>query len=155
MAVAKTMTGSRAKVFIDKGNGPTLVGMYDSISYGENIGTDAVFTLGRFSAHEVVPLSYEPIQVNCSGFRIIGDGVHVLPAFPKLQDLLNLEGVTITETDRQTGEVIATIIGCIPQSWSGGNQAKSLSKISVSYIGIKMEDESGPNDEGNDPATLP
>jgi len=154
MAVAKSMAGSRAKVYIDKGNGPVLVGMYDSISYGESIGAEAVFTLGRYGAHEIVPLSYEPIQVNCSGFRIIGDGVHELPAFPKLQDLLRLEGVTISETDRQTGEVIATIIGCVPVNWSGGDQAKSLSKISVSYMGIRLEDESGPNDEGDDPASF-
>ena len=155
MAKAKTMSGSRAKVYIDKGSGPVLVGLYDSISYGENVGAEAVFTLGRYGAHEIVPLSYEPIQVNCSGFRIIGEGAHILPAFPKLQDLLRLEGVTITETDRDTGEVIATIIGCVPVSWGGGNQAKSMSRISISYMGIRMEDESGPNDEGNDPATLP
>lgn len=155
MAVAKTMSGARGKVYIDRGNGPVLVGMFDSISYGENVGTEAVFTLGRFGAHEIVPLSYEPIQVTCSGFRIIDQGVHILPAFPHLQDLLNLESVTITETDRQTGNVIATILNCVPTSWSGGDQAKSLSKVSVTYVGIRMEDESGPNEEGNDPTTLP
>lgn len=155
MSKAKTMSGSRAKVYIDKGQGPVLVGLYDSISYGENIGQEAVFTLGRFGAHEIVPLSYEPISVSCSGFRIIGEGVHMLPAFPKLQDLLRLEGVTIAETDRDTGEVIATIIGCKPASWSGGDQAKSLSRINVTYTGLRLEDESGPNDEGDDPATLP
>jgi hypothetical protein len=155
MAIAKTMTGSRAKVFIDKGNGPVLVGIFDSISYGENIGVEPVFTLGRKGAHEIVPLSYEPVQVTCSGFRIVGQGVKILPAFPKLQDLLRLDSITITETDRQTGETIATIQGCVPTSHSGGNQAKALSKVSVTYVGIKMEDESGPNEEGDAPTTLP
>ena len=141
---AKVMTGARAKIFVDN----VLVGLFDSVSYGANIGAEPIHTLGRFSPNEITPTSSEAIQVQCSGFRIIGQGANVLPKFPKLQDLLNLGTVTLGVTDRQSGSTIMTVTGCVPTSYSTGHSAKSTSKINITYLGVKMEEESGSQSEG-------
>lgn len=149
--MSKTMSGHRAKIFVDN----QLVGLYDSVSYGENIGMEPVFILGRTSAAEIVELSYEAIQVDCSGFRIIGEGVHRLPRFPKLQDILGLGEITLAVTDRESGETVATIIGCKPMRNGQGHNAKQTSRIQVSYMGLILSDEDGDSQEAAGAADLP
>jgi hypothetical protein len=142
---AKVMTGARAIVWVEK----TAVGFFDSCDYSTSIGTEPIFILGRFGAAEIVPTSYEIITLNCSGFRIIGNGGHVLPKMPRLEDLLNLESITITVTDRQdiTGAAILTVHGCVATSYGTGYSAKSTSKIRITYQGVKAHDESGEQTE--------
>lgn len=151
--MAKTMTGARAKVYVDN----VLVGIFDSCSYGVNVGAEPIHLLGRFSPEEIAQTSYEAVAVNCSGFRIIGNGGHVLPKFPKLQDLLSLETITLSIVDRQgalDSAPIATIQNCIPISYSTGYQAKATSRVQVTYLGTHASDEDGDQDEG-DAVTLP
>jgi hypothetical protein len=153
MAKAKTMVGARAKVYVDN----VLVGIFDSVDYTVNIGTEGIFLLGRYSAAEIVPTSYEIVTANCSGFRLIGNGAHVLPKMPKLQDLLNLETVTLAITDRQSpanAQPILTVMNCIPSTHGTGYSAKSTSRLRVTYQGISASDESGAQDEG-DAVNLP
>jgi hypothetical protein len=140
---AKVFVGARAKVYVDD----VLVGLYESCSYGANIGQEAIHLLGRYGAAEITPTSYEAVSVQCSGFRVIGQGVHLLPKFPKLEDLLNLEAVTLAIVDRQGGETIMTVTGCIPVSYSTGVNAKATSRINVSYVGLKLTDENGDQNE--------
>lgn len=149
--MAKTLTGARAVVSVDN----QVVGLFESCSYGANIGVDPIHILGKFSVEEIVPTSYEAISVRCSGFRVVDQGVHLLPKFPKLQDLLALQGITISIRDRQTGENIMTVVGCVPTSYDTAVNARASSRFSVSYTGIKLEDESGSQQELNNPAQLP
>ena len=148
---AKTMVGARAVVKVDN----VIVGLFDSCSYSVNVGTEDIFILGRYSAAEIAPTSYETVTLNCSGFRIVGQGAHVLPKMPKLQDLLNLEYVSISIEDRQSGSLICNVTNCVPVSHSGGYQAKATSRIQVTYKGIKANDESGSQDESAGAANLP
>jgi len=153
MAKAKTFTGARAKVYVDN----VLVGMFDSCTYSVNIGSEAIHTLGRYSPQEITQTSYEAVTVNCSGFRLIGNGGHILPKVPKLQDLLDLEGVTLSMVDRQSdanAEPIMTVVNCLPVNYSTGANAKATSRIQVTYIGTHASDESGAQDEGG-AVTLP
>ena len=153
MAKAKTMVGARAKIFVDN----VLVGLFDSCDYSVSIGTEPIFLLGRYSAAEIVPTSYEIVTLNCSGFRIIGNGGHILPKVPKLQDLLNLENITISVTDRQGAactEPILVAQNCIATSYGTGYSAKSTSRIRITYQGTAVHDESGAQDEG-DATNLP
>jgi len=146
MAKAKVMTGARAIVKVDN----VIVGLFDSCSYAVNIGAEAIHILGRYSPAEITQTSYEAVTVNCSGFRIIGNGGHLLPKVPKLQDLLNLENVTLTMVDRQSkdGESIMDVKNCIPISYSTGANAKATSRIQVTYMGTHAADEAGAQDEG-------
>lgn len=149
MAKAKVFTGARAKVYVDN----VLVGIFDSCSYAVNIGAEPIHILGRYSAAEITQTSYEAVTVNCSGFRIIGNGGHVLPKVPKLQDLLQLETVTLAMTDRQESDpkkaLIMTVQNCIPISYNNGANAKATSRIQISYLGTHAFDESGEQDEAD------
>ena len=153
MAKAKTMVGARAKVYVDN----VLVGLFDSVDYTVTIGTEAIHLLGRYSAAEITPTSYEVVTANCSGFRLIGNGGHILPKMPKLQDLLNLETVVLAITDRQAAansEPILTVQNCVPVNYGTGYAAKSTSRIRMTYQGVVASDESGAQDEG-DAVNLP
>ena len=147
----KTFNGSRAKVYVDD----VLVGLYDSIQHGGALGTEAIHLLGRYSPDEIAITSYEAIQVSCSGFRVIGQGVHVLPKVPKLQDLLQFETIKLSIVDRQTGEETAVIRNCVPANWGEGNQAKATTKFNITYVGTILTDESGDQDESAGATSLP
>ena len=140
---SKTLTGGRAVVSVDS----QVVGIFESCTYGANISVEPVHILGRFGAAEIVPTAYEAVAINCNGFRVVGQGAHVLPKFPKLQDLLNLGAVTISIRDRQTGELIMTAIGCVPTSYNTGVNARQTSRVSVTYTGLKVTDENGDQEE--------
>lgn len=151
--MAKVFTGARAVVSIDN----VIVGVFDSCTYAINIGAEPIHILGRFSPAEIAQTSYEAVTVNCSGFRVIGNGGHVLPKVPKLQDLLALEGITLSMSDRQGeagDEPILTVHNCVPINYSTGANAKATSRIQVTYLGTHAADESGAQDEG-DAVNLP
>ena len=148
--MANTLTGPRAVVSVDN----KVVGIFESCTYGANIGTEPIHILGKFGAAEIAPTSYEAVTVNCSGFRVVDQGVHVLPKMPKLQDLLNLGPVSISIRDRQTGKLIMNAIGCIPNSYNTGVTARATSRVSITYIGLKVTDESGDQEESG-ATTLP
>jgi len=147
MAKAKVFTGARAKVYVDD----ILVGIFDSCTYTVNVGAEPIHILGRYSPSEITQTSYEAVTVNCSGFRIIGNGGHVLPKMPKLQDLLNLETITLAMVDRQKEDntPIMVVQNCIPINYSTGANAKASSRIQVTYMGTHVFDESGEQDEGD------
>ena len=148
MAKAKVFTGARAKVYVDD----VLVGVFDSCTYAVNIGAEPIHILGRYSPAEITQTSYETVTVNCSGFRIIGNGGHILPKVPKLQDLLQLEFVKLDMIDRQgpaDALPVMTVLNCIPINYSTGANAKATSRIQVTYLGTHASDESGPQDEGD------
>lgn len=147
---SKTLTGNRAKVYID-GN---LVGIFDSCNYSLNLGTEDIFILGATAAREIAITSQEVVTLNCSGFRVVGNGVYVLPKFPKLADLMNFQSFTMTVVDRATGASVLTVLGCVPVNNGGNFNAKTTSKVQVSYKGIRSFDESGDSDE-SDAADLP
>ena len=147
MAKAKVFTGARAKVYVDD----ILVGLFDSCTYAINVGAEPIHILGRYSPAEITQTSYEAVTVNCSGFRIIGNGGHVLPKFPKLQDLLQLETITLAMIDRQStdNKPIMAVQNCIPINYSTGANAKATSRIQVTYLGTHHFDEAGEQDEGD------
>jgi len=148
---SKTLTGARAIVKVDN----NVVGIFESCTYGVNIGTEPIHILGRFSPDEIVPTSYEAVTINCSGFRVVGQGVHKLPKMPKLQDLLGLGPVQITIVDRRdTTKPIMTAVGCIPNSYNTGVNARTTSRISITYVGIRIYDEESGQDESDGATSL-
>lgn len=148
---SKVMVGARAKIYVNN----QLVGIYETCTYNMNIGTEPIHLLGRYSPDEITPTSYEAVTISCSGFRVVGQGPHVLPAVPLLQDLLGLEGVTISIVDRQTGTAILTAIGCVANSYNGNHNARATSRITINYTGLRISDESGAQDESAGAVSLP
>lgn len=156
-AASKVITGGRSVVSIDNGSGPVVIGIFDSCSISESISSEDIHLLGRFSATEVTLVSYNVVNVQCSGFRVYGFGVKALGKFPTLNALLGLGPVTITVADRlnPTGAPMATIIGCLPDSNSNNFQTRATSKINISYKGLAVTDESAPNDSEAGAVDLP
>jgi len=148
--MSKTLTGNRAKVYV---NG-VLCGVFDSCNYTSAIGTEDIFILGATAAREIAITSQEVVTLNCTGFRIVGNGVHILPAVPKLADLMNFQSMTVSVVDRKTGAQVLTVLGVVPTTNGENYSAKQTSKIQVSYKGIRGYDESGDSDE-SDAADLP
>jgi hypothetical protein len=149
--MSKTMVGSRALCYVDN----VLVGIWESVTTSKSIGTEAIHLMGRYSAAEIAITSQEVCNVSCSGFRVVGNGIHVLPKVPMVQDLLTFEPFTIVIVDRQTGETIKTIQQCTPTTDNDNYSAKATSKVSVNYTGIIAFDESGAQSEGAGAADLP
>ena len=149
--MAKIHSGQLAKIYIDD----RLVGLFDSIDYGGEVMLEDAYILGRTSAAEIVETGYSTVSVNLGGFRIIGNGVHVLPKFPKVQDIVNLGEFKIDVVDRATGESVATILRCKWNRYSTGFQARSISRVQMSCRGIILQDESGDQGEGPGAADLP
>lgn len=141
--MSKVVTGGRAKVYVDN----QLVGIFESCTVSNTTGTEPIHLLGRYSPDEIAITSQEAVNVNCSGFRVVGAGKHTLPKAPKVQDLLNFEPFTIVITDRQTGATMETILGVVPNSNNTNYNAKATSRVNISYIGILNSDESGAQDE--------
>lgn len=148
---SKVMVGARAKVYVNN----ALVGIFETVTWNTSIGTEPIHLLGRYSGAEIAVTSYEAITLSCSGFRVIGNGVHVLPAFPKIQDLLALSSTTIAIVDRQTNKNILTAIGCVANSANGNYNARATSRVSVNYTGLVLSDESGDQSESAGSIDLP
>jgi hypothetical protein len=149
--MAKTLTGGRAKVYVNN----QLVGIFESCNYNRVYGTEAIHILGRYTAAEIAYTSVEAVTLTCSGFRVVGNGVHVLPAVPKVQDILNFQPFVLTVVDRQTGETVTTINGVTPNGDNGNYNAKASSRVTVNYMGIIMSDEDGDQSESAGATDLP
>ena len=142
--MSKVVTGARAKIYVDN----QLVGIFESCTTSKSIGTEPIHLLGKYGPDEIAITSAEAVNVSCSGFRVVGNGIHVLPKVPMVQDLLNFQPFTITIVDRQTGATMKTILGCVPNSDNDNYNAKATSRVTVNYIGLLASDESGAQSEG-------
>jgi hypothetical protein len=156
-AASKVITGGRTVVSIDSGNGPQVVGIFDSCTVNESISSEDIHILGRYSPSEITLTSYNAVTVSCSGFRVYGFGVKALGKFPTLNSLLGLGPVTLTVADRENpnGAAMATIINCLPDTNSNSFQSRATSKINVTYKGTFVTDESAPNDSEAGAIDLP
>lgn len=157
-AASKVITGGRSVVSIQGASGsPVVIGIFDSCSISESISSEDIHILGAFAAQEVTLVSYNVVNVQCTGFRVYGYGVKALGQFPTLNQLLGLGPVTLTVGDREnpTGPPMATVIGCLPDTNSNNFQSRATSKINITYKGIQMTDESAPNDSEAGAVSLP
>ncbi len=137
----KVVTGARAQVYVNN----QLIGIFESCTVSSSLGTEPIFLLGRYSADEISIVSSEVYNVTCSGFRVVGAGLHTLPAYPLVSDLLLFDPFTIIVKDRETGETLETILNCVPTSQNTNYNAKATSKINISYQGTL-----GFNEDAND-----
>lgn len=163
MATPKVLHGARAIVSVvnPNTNGGTkqadqrVLGIWDSFSYSESYDVSPVFILGRFSAAELVTTGYEPVTINCSGYRILDHSIQTEGAYTELANLLLQEGVTLTVIDRQTNRKIATILGCVPTGASTSMSAKQLFTQQATYMGLRASDELFTNTESSTSSDLP
>jgi hypothetical protein len=145
-----TITGGRAQLYLPNLEGNlVLAGVFDTVSRGRSLGTEAIHTLGQYSAREIAITSYNEVTVNCSGFRVLDEGTTIIGKFPRLQDLLNYQGVVIKVIDRQSGDTLLVVTGAVPQTDNENYSARATTKTSISYTGIAAFDETTTDASGN------
>jgi hypothetical protein len=141
--MSQTITGGRALLYVPDITGNLVLGgVFDTVSRGKGLSTEAIHTLGQYSAREIAITAYNEVTVNCSGFRVLDHGTTVLGKFPRLQDLLNYQAVTIKVVDRESGKTLLVVTGAVPTSDNENYSARATTKTSLSYTGIAAFDES-------------
>lgn len=153
---ASIMTGARALI---KFNGQ-LVGMFSSCSWNYSLEVVPAFILGNHTAVALTNTGANAVAIECEGFRqVTDDGEYYGPhrtvgdrrLVPRLQDLLNDPGTfQITIEDRRTGKTIMKVTDCKSTGYRTALGARGQQTISVSFIGLRLGDESNvnPNDPG-------
>lgn len=162
MAAPKVMNGARAKMGIyDPSTGLThIVGLFNNVSYNMTYEAQPAYILGRFSPAEIDYTSMDVVSITCSGFRVVDHGPHVEAGVPKLQDLLLAEYITLTIIDRQREAQgldgrIAIFKNVRPTGYSTTISARNLEEITVTFVGLAVDDESTTNAESAQSTNLP
>lgn len=157
MAAPRTMTGARAKFgFIDPATGTaTICGIFNNVSYGLQYDAQPVYILGRYSPAEIEYTAQEPVRITATGWRVVGHGPHTEAHVPKLQDLLTHEYLTLVLFDRQTNEKIATFHSVRPTGYDTTLANRNLSEVTISFIGLLVDDEDTQNAETPGATDLP
>jgi len=145
-----TVTGGRAQLYLPNSVGTlVLAGVFDTVSRNRGLSAEAIHTLGQYSAREQAITAYNEVTLNCGGFRVVGAGTTVLGNFPTLAQLLTYQGVVVKVVDRQTGDTLMVVTGCVPTTDSESYSARATTKINISYSGIAAFDESTTDASGN------
>lgn len=155
MAAPKVMSGARAKFgYVDPATGlANFIGIFNNVSYGLTYDAQPVYVLGRFSPAEIDYTAQEPVNITASGWRIFDHGPHVDGKVPNLKDLLNHEYLTLAIMDRQNPtRNLAVFRNVRPTGYSTTISARNLEEVTVTFVGIFVDDESTSNAE--DPSAL-
>jgi hypothetical protein len=152
----KTMHGARAIVSIQNtsGDGKAVeVGIFNSVSYSVGITVIPIEVLGNLLPVELVQTGQDPVQVTCSGFRAVGAGPYTDGKVPTVAELLKYDGITLTIYDRQSpgsappqpGDrntpALLTVTGAKCTGYRTTHNAKGVSDLEITYMGIKALDE--------------
>ncbi len=144
---AKTMTGARAKLWV---NG-VLTGIFSNVSYGVTYDVSPIYILGRFNVAELVYTGMDVVNITATGFRVMENGPYANASVPQLQDLLNHEDIVIQLIDRQAASAqkanVMTVTGVRPLGFSTSSSARGASDLTVNFQGMLLEDESGNQDD--------
>lgn len=148
MAVPKVVSGQRVVVKQLVPNQPArTVGIYSRAGYAVTYDQQGAWVLGRLTAASIDLTAVELVQINATGWRVVGHGAHVDGGVPKLQDLLLSDYLTFIFLDRATGTVIAKVEQCRPSGYSTEFAIKQLTEMPQSFVGILATDESGSQGE--------
>lgn len=158
MAAPKVMSGARAKFgIVDPATGQArYVGIFNNVSYGLTYDAQPAYILGRYSPAEIDYTAQEPVNITASGWRVIDHGAHAEAKVPALADLLTHEYLVLTIVDRQNPtRNIATFRNVRPTGYSTTISARNLEEVTVTFVGIFVDDESTQNAEHPTALDLP
>lgn len=138
----KIFTGARAIFQIGKtGETAKTVGIFSEVNYGLSYGTSPAYVLGRYEAVEIAYTDQGTVNVDASGWRVIGNGPHVAASLPYLKELLTEPYMQLQLVDRQTGQTIMLVKDVRVVGYSTGSSSRSTSTIRVSFVGRVISDE--------------
>lgn len=157
MALPKMMTGARAILKIDSGNGagPQIVAFATNVGYRIAIPHASVNVLGRYSAARHEPLGYD-VTVNCGILRFIGvanSGNHPTGQSgiqPKLQEIINSDELRIEILDRANNEPVVVVEKVRLTDRGGSMNARDLLSENWTFVGI-VADSTGEGQQEQSP----
>jgi hypothetical protein len=162
MAAPKVMSGARAMVGIldPATNEVAFVGLFNNVSYGLTYDAQPAYILGRFGPAEIDYTAQEPVNITCSGWRVIDHGPHKDAKVPALRELLTHEYIQLAVVDRQpradgSFTRIATFKQVRPTGYSTTISARNLEEVTVTFVGVRVDDESESNEEAASALNLP
>lgn len=144
---AKVMSGARAvlQVYDPTTKVATSLGIFSNVSYGVTYDTQPAYTLGNYAPVEIDYTAQDVVSVTASGWRVVDAGPHAGAKMPHLSELMSHEYMELQIFDRQTNKMIAKIANVRPVSFSTSNVARSLSEVTINFVGRLFYDESDPD----------
>lgn len=143
----RTFSGSRA-IFMYNG---ALIGFASGCDGSEEIMYEPVDTLDNLAVIEHVPVGYR-VTFRARIFRTIARGGGIaeenpgslkeIGIFPRLDQMLKLDGVDAVIIDEISQKVIWQIQGCKASQYSFDITARGIVAQDIQFVGIKARDES-------------
>jgi hypothetical protein len=144
----RVLTGARALV-IHNGD---VIGFCSGINASEEVMYEPVDTLDSLPTREHAPVGYR-VTLSAQVFRTVGHSVGVSTTdkpgslkeqqlFPRLEQILRLDGVELMIQDRNTGKTIALFTGVKAQSYNFSITARGIVGQNLQFVAIRMLDES-------------
>jgi hypothetical protein len=138
--------GARAQLVV---NGK-VIGLFTQVSYGVNYDVVPSFILGRFSPAEITYTGSDAVSVSASGYRVIGAGPYSdAGQVPLIQDLLNFEDISLSLYDRQTNQLVMTVVGVKPVGFNESDASRAISTMTITFMGQILSTEGTPSAEGS------
>lgn len=149
---AKVMSGARAILgkFDPKTQTVVAVGIFNNVSYGNTYDAQPVYLLGRYSPDRIEYTAAEPVTITASGWRVYGYGPHKI-GMPLLQDLNEAQDLQMAIFDRQEdagAKPLARFTNVKCTSFSTTISARNLEEMTMTFVGIRVDDEGSENHEG-------
>jgi len=164
MAKSPIIHGAIAKISIldEATNRIITTGIFTSCTWSVSYDTHVAHTLGRHEPQAITYTGREAIRMTLTGFRVAGGSPFQILTVPALKELMNTQGIKVTiqqrgGTDGKSKDSnLIEVTQCFATDFSTGVNARSVSDVSVSLIGIQYSEPNTPEDgtSGINPSDL-
>lgn len=137
MPASATFSGARA-IFLINSIPAAFAG---GVSGEETVDYEPVDVLGMLEVKEHVPVAYRT-SLNAQMFRVIGTSIKKIGILPELQDIINSDDLTAAIQDSVTNTTMALFQGVRCSGHSFDITARGLVQENVTFVAIKVQDES-------------
>jgi len=156
MSKSPIIHGAIAKISIwDEATNRTIVtGIFTSCAWSVSYDTHVAHTLGRHEPQAITYTGREAIRMTLTGFRVAGGSPFQILTVPALKDLMNTPGIKVTIQQRggangkSADSNLVEVGQCFATDFSTGVNARSVSDVSVSLIGIEYREPGTPEEGG-------
>jgi hypothetical protein len=162
MAASQVFHGARAKLGIyDPATGQTrIIGLFNNVSFGLTYEVQEAYLIGKHGPAAITYVAQNPVNISASGYRVIEHGPHIEAGLPRLQDLLLHEYLELSILDRQSEALgkdgrVYKFHQVRPTGYSTTISARQQTELSMTFVGMLVDDESVTNTERPGATSLP
>lgn len=142
----RVLTGARAVVLFNN----EIIGFCSGVNVNERIMYEPVVTLDHLEVREHAPIGYE-VTVSAETFRTVSAGAQTAESpgslkqqniFPKFEQILRLQGVTMAIQDRITEKTVMLLMNVKAETKNMRVSARGIVGESVTFVTTRAMDES-------------